>query len=255
MRDFRRHKVLSSRGTRLAVFESGHRERPTVFFVHGAAGSTSNWHYQLHDLKSDYHVVSVDLRGHGHSSWPGHSSLEEFHGDIDAVLSGLELDCPMVVVAHSFGGCLATHLAERRPDLVKGLALFDTAGEIPKGVMYRLLLLFSTKADLMRKQFPWMLAADAKVIQSVLTFPIKEWDCWDVYPRLQMPVFVAAGAMDVLIPARLSRRVAELAPRSRLEVVAGAGHVLMMEKPELVNGWLREFVSQCLGSESQQRPA
>ncbi len=245
--------VKASRGTKLATYEAGDRSAPTLFFIHGAAGSSSNWIYQLRALRHRFHVVAFDLRGHGRSNWPGRSNLEEFDRDVDAVLSALGLTDPMVVVAHSFGGCLATRLAHRRGDLVHGLGLFDTAGHLPRGVLYRLLLLFSSRVDRIRNQYPWMVAADARVVSSVLRHTVKEWDCWDLFPLLTMPTLVMAGALDVLIPASLSRRMADSLPHSTFEVVAGAGHVLSVERPELVTEEIQDFALRCLDSHSNRK--
>jgi pimeloyl-ACP methyl ester carboxylesterase len=53
---------------------------------------------------------------------------------------------------------------------------------------------------------------------------------------------IAVGDKDLLTPEEHSRRMAELLPGAELLVLAGAGHLAMMERPALVNLRLRAFL-------------
>lgn len=55
-------------------------------------------------------------------------------------------------------------------------------------------------------------------------------------------VLVLAGGRDHLLPARASREIAESVPHAELVTLTGAGHMLILERPALVNLHLRAFV-------------
>lgn len=245
---FVRHRIRAGRGTVLSVLEGGDRSHPTLLFLHGAGGNCGNFSGQLKAFRDHYHLVAPDLRGHGLSGWPGDSRLLEFHQDVDLIIDELELPEKFVVISHSFGGCLAARLAERAPGRVQGLALLNTAGHIARGPFYQGMLLFAGQVDRVRRFQPDVLQASSRVCWSLLRFTLKEWNCWDAFPRLEMPSLVLSGGLDHLIPVWLCRRTARLLPDSRLITVPLSGHVTMMSEPERVNDYLRNFLAEVFGS-------
>jgi pimeloyl-ACP methyl ester carboxylesterase len=63
--------VPSSDGVPLCVYETGRREAPALLFVHGMSQSCAVFKRQFEsDLARDYHLVALDLRGHGCSGKP-----------------------------------------------------------------------------------------------------------------------------------------------------------------------------------------
>lgn len=235
MRRFQRRRVPVNGDHYLTVLEGGDPALPSLLFIHGVAGSSGNWSYQLTTFVDRYHVVAPDLRGHGRSPWPGQSTLEDFDKDLDALVEQLPLSQKFVVASHSFGGCLASRLAARYPDRVAGLALINTAGHLPRGPMFRFLLLFSGQADRFRRHYPWMLAAGSEVCRQILYRTTREWDCWSLFPDLAMPSLVTTGALDLLVPVTLARRTAESLPDAEFQLIPSGGHVLMVEHPHQVN--------------------
>ncbi|MEV5412432.1 alpha/beta hydrolase [Thermopolyspora sp. NPDC052614] len=61
--------------------------------------------------------------------------------------------------------------------------------------------------------------------------------------RAQTMIMVGSG--DRLTPPMHSRRIADLLPEAVLTVVAGAGHLLALERPDVVNRALRGFLLDC----------
>ncbi len=57
---------------------------------------------------------------------------------------------------------------------------------------------------------------------------------------------VIAGAGDLMTPADHSREIARAVPGAELVIVPDAGHMVMLEHPELVNRHLRELVRRSL---------
>jgi pimeloyl-ACP methyl ester carboxylesterase len=57
------------------------------------------------------------------------------------------------------------------------------------------------------------------------------------------PSLVLVGSRDLLTPVAAARRIARLLPSGHLEVFPGAGHQLMLERPDEVAALLDDFVA------------
>ena len=94
-----------------------------VLAIHGITSSSRSWPFLAGAL--DQPVFAPDLRGRGRSNrLPGPAGIAQHAEDCAAVV-GATGGVPLVVVGHSMGGFVATVLAARRPDLVRGLVLVD----------------------------------------------------------------------------------------------------------------------------------
>ncbi|HEY1916612.1 MAG TPA: alpha/beta hydrolase [Streptosporangiaceae bacterium] len=77
----------------------------------------------------------------------------------------------------------------------------------------------------------------------------------DVLPVLgKVPVTVVTGDKDRLIPPRLGEELAAEIPGARLAMVAGAGHALMLERPEVVNDVILSLLSEVQRGRRSWRP-
>ena len=100
-----------------------------VTFLHGWTCDSRDWTGQLPFFESHYHVVSVDLRGHGESEVmpSGAYSPEHYVADIEALITTRYENKPFIIIGHSMGGQIAARLAARRPDLVSAVVSIDGA--------------------------------------------------------------------------------------------------------------------------------
>ena len=250
--EVRNYTVSVGKDHWLNVVEAG--QGPTVLLVHGGAGSWANFTHQVRDLSRTHRIVAPDLRGHGSSPWPGPSDADDFYRDLVALVSGLDLPPRFALVGHSFGGYLSTRFAADHPERVSRLALLNTSGDLPRGLTYRFLETFSGGADLMREKFPWMVNTGSAVATCLMRRTLKQWDCWDLYPRIQAPTLVVLGTFDPLIPLRRGREMARRIPGARLEILPVGGHVSMAESPEQVTAWLRQLLEGELAPRERSLP-
>ncbi|BDH09368.1 alpha/beta fold hydrolase [Streptomyces hygroscopicus] len=70
-----------------------------------------------------------------------------------------------------------------------------------------------------------------------------------------VPALVLAGESDLITPADHSRTIAEMLPDADLVCVPGAGHLVMLERPELVNDHLVSLVERASATARSSRPA
>jgi NAD(P)-dependent dehydrogenase (short-subunit alcohol dehydrogenase family)/pimeloyl-ACP methyl ester carboxylesterase len=101
-----RHDIQAHDGTRLAVYEEGNPEGPTVLLVHGWPDTHVLWDGVVARLARDFRIVRYDNRGAGESAVPADVDayrVATLADDLDAVLTQL---CPgqtAHVVGHDWG--------------------------------------------------------------------------------------------------------------------------------------------------------
>jgi pimeloyl-ACP methyl ester carboxylesterase len=240
---FQRLPLAQPAGHWLHVLEAGRSQGPTLLFLHGAAGSWHNFRLQIECLQHHYRILSLDLRGHGLSPWPGGSSIEDFAQDVFQVIEA-KINGPFALVGHSFGGCLATMVAQRMPDRVRGVALLNTAGTIYQGPLYRFLKIFARFSHWVAQIEPYWISCHGSVAHHLLWETLPQWNTWNVFEQLKMPCMVLAGRRDMLVPWRSSVRMAELLPQATCFVIPDGHHVCMWEHTALLRTHLESWLGR-----------
>ncbi|MDA3645147.1 alpha/beta hydrolase [Saccharopolyspora indica] len=112
--------LIDSPGTRIAARDHG-GNGPAVVLLHGAGGNLLAWHNFAPLLTAEHRVISVDLRGHGHSG-DGPWTWDDVLDDLEALAGHFGLSRP-AVVGHSLGGMIAALWALRHPDCPAAISL------------------------------------------------------------------------------------------------------------------------------------
>ena len=262
---------------RLAYVELG--DGPPVLLVHGLGGNRTVWLETLPALARNHRVIAVDLPGFGASalgsdgvSIPGYArTLERFCNRL-----GLGR---LVLMGSSLGGWVSADLTLRSPERVRGLVLIDAAGIVPtrperlKAVAMmrgaelgaphapRFRAAVATRPGLRKLALkytiadPTRLAADLVYMalpgapdpgfSPAFTAARRSWsDAWsDTLTEIECPTLILWGDRDALLPLRHAREWARLIRGSELQVIPGAGHLPMLERPTLVNLALERFLA------------
>lgn len=98
---------------------------PAVF-VHGLAGSATNWTDLMDELKDTVTGHALDLPGAGFSPAPDDGDYT-VAGHAKAVTDLMEHTGPAHLFGNSLGGAVAVRVAAARPDLVRSLTLISPA--------------------------------------------------------------------------------------------------------------------------------
>lgn len=230
-----------------------------VVLIHGAGGTHLYWPPQIRRL-AGCRIFALDLPGHGKSAGDrGCQSIPEYAQNILDWMESLGLH-RAVFVGHSMGSGIALSMGLDHPERVLGLGLLSTGAQLQ---VNPLLLeeasnpaTCSQAVDLVVKwsfgpQVPENLLnlASRSMLgtrQSVFYGDLLACDAFDVRERLaeiRSPTLVVCGDQDKMTPARLNQHVASQIPGARLELVGNAGHMVMLERPEVVASLLADFIS------------
>ncbi len=253
-------------GIRVRYARRGPDKGVPVLFLHGFGGDLNNWLFNLDAAAEVAPVIALDLPGHGESDarLPG-TTL----GDLARFVAGFldQLNVARAhVVGHSMGGAIASQLALDRPERVASLTLVGSAGLGPEinseytGGFVRA----ASRREL--KPVVEQLFADPSLVSRQLLDDLLKYKRLDGVgdllgqlgdalfgggrqaetPGLKLgagapPVLVVWGEQDRVIPAA---HAAHAPAGATVEVLPGAGHMVMMEKAGDFNALLKRQIQR-----------
>lgn len=238
--------------------EAGDPAKKTIIFVHGAGGSSATWFMQLRGLSSDYHIVTLELNGHGKS--PDRSEEDIFHSylhDIHEVVTNF--DRPFIA-GHSMGGALTQVYALNHPENLSGIILVGTGAKLRvTPIVFNLLendfdgyveavgnfmfhedtseeMIEASKHEV-RKCPPQIIHRDFELCD--------KFDIMDKVAKIKSPTLILVGDADMMTPVKFSTYLKDKIEGSVMHVIEGAGHSVMLEKfgvfNELIANWVKEL--------------
>ncbi|MDA1075067.1 MAG: alpha/beta hydrolase [Proteobacteria bacterium] len=104
----------------------GDRSKPGLLLIHGMYAHSHWWDFIAPQLLDDYQVAAMDLTGMGDSDFRYSYDSVTFSNEIVAVCDDAGFDNNVIVVAHSFGGYMATRAAGLYPERFGALILVDS---------------------------------------------------------------------------------------------------------------------------------
>jgi len=122
------HTYFSQR-LRLHYVDWGNPAAPPLLLVHGGRDHCRNWDWVAQALRSDWHVIAPDLRGHGDSHWSpdGSYTMAGYIYDLAQLIYQQHL-APVSIIAHSLGGVISLRYAGIYPETVARLAAIEGLG-------------------------------------------------------------------------------------------------------------------------------
>jgi len=228
---------------------------PSLLFIHGAGGTHRHWGYQVQAL-GQVNRYALDLPGHGRSEGTGQTSIEGYAEVVLRLLDALGL-AKITLVGHSMGGAISQYLALNFPSRVDKLVLVGSGARLRvlPSLLAGLLGDFPATVEMM---VDW--AYSAHVAQDLISLSREEWldndpqvvhddfaacdafDVMDALSSIACPTLVLCGEDDTLTPPKYARYMADKMPKATLKIIPAAGHMVMVEKPGLVNKAIEEFL-------------
>ena len=241
---------------------------PPLLLIHGLGGSLTSWGALLAQLP-DRDILMVDSPGAGRSAVPLlPMRLWTIADYVAGAARALGVD-RADVLGFSHGGLVAQELARRHPALVRRLIVVGTnmgIGSKPARWNVNRALL-STKRYRDRataeRDFPILAgghtARDPAVLAAVLDaraahappsrgyryqqWAVIGWSSRRWLAQLRVPTLVLHGEADPAVPVANARMLAARIPDAHLEVVPGAGHMLLFDESEKAAAIIERFLS------------
>jgi pimeloyl-ACP methyl ester carboxylesterase len=229
---------------------------PAIVLLHGAGFDHSTW--ALHSRWFAHHgfgVLAPDLPGHGRSAGAPLSTIAEM-ADWTAGLIAAAGAAKARLVGHSMGSLIALETAARHPAKVSALSLIGTAATMTVGPD----LLKAAEANdraaidmvsIWGLGFPaelggslapglWMHSGAQRVLEQnrpgVLFNDLSACNAYQnalaAAATVTVPATFILGERDMMTPAKAGKMLAAALPNSKTIVLRGAGHMMMVERPD-----------------------
>lgn len=238
---------------------------PVVVFTGSLGTDITMWQPQTSRLRERFRTLRYEIRGHGRSSVPtGPYSMDDLGSDLVALLDRLAIERAHLC-GLSIGGMISMWTAARAQDRVERVVLCCTSAELgpPEGWHERAATVRASGVEavadavLARWFTPGFRDAHPDVVEAMRQIlsatpregyagcceAIAAMDLTGDLPSITAPTLVLAGEDDPATPPEHGRRIAELIPGARLELVSNAAHLASVERPDLTTMTILRFLS------------
>jgi 3-oxoadipate enol-lactonase len=244
----------------------GKRGSPALVFTGSLGTDLTMWEPQAELLKPRFCTLRYDIRGHGSSPVPpGPYSIADLGGDLLALLDRLGIERASLC-GLSIGGMISMWIAAHAPERVERLVLCCTSAQLgppsawnDRAAMVRAGGVGAVADAVLARWFTaGFAAANPDVIErmrGILTATppegyagcceaIAEIDLTPELPSIGAPTLVIAGEQDPATPPEHGRRIADLIPGARFEVISPAAHLATIERPDLTTAMILRFLTE-----------
>lgn len=244
--------------------------RPTLVFIHGLSGSSSAWKNYEEKFEKKYNILTFDLRGHGKSEKLGKYrdyEIKHFVEDVHKLVRHLNIE-NFVLISHSFGTFIALEFLVEYQNEVASAVFLSPGFSVHKRKLARLIqpllwlsyffafIPFSSRSgghiDYTRYQNTgdWnirrMIADIRNTSLRVYLYCTKQsysFDREDFLNQIKIPVLIVHGKDDTIVPVENAIVMAEKIKNSRLIIIPGADHILVLNNEAEVSKAIEDFVN------------
>jgi len=247
---------------------SGKSDGEVLLFVHGLGSSGRDWELQVSAFEADYHVLTVDMRGHGQSDKPAvHAyTMKQFAGDIIELLNQLEID-KVHIVGISMGGMIAFQMAVDYQERIKSMIIINSGPAlVPKTFKDRMtiwmrflivrfmgmqkmgetlaprLFVDEDQEDIRQAFIQRWSENDPNAYMAAMR-ALAGWTVEEHIHKITVPTLILASDQDYTPVAAKEAYVAKMSS-AHLEIIENAHHAVSMERPQALNASIRQFLEK-----------
>jgi pimeloyl-ACP methyl ester carboxylesterase len=247
-------------GLRIHYLDWGAPEKPPLIMLHGIGRVAHTFDHIAPHFVSRYHVMAVDMRGHGDSGWDpkGAYLVEDYVKDIEGLAEQLRLR-NIVVWGNSTGGRVAQVFAGLHPDLVAAVISEDVGPERPSQLADNVArqlkqedatgwaseeeLLTQLKTSYPRtseeilrslSHYGTKKRADGRVIwkrDPAIANGFVPTELWRFVRQIKPPIIYILGGRSTVVPVATQEELKKALPQAEIATVPGTGHYPSEESP------------------------
>lgn len=227
----------------------------SLIFIHGSGSNSSVWSNQYGRLHSLFNIAALNLPGHGQSTGRSGDDIPAYAEYVKDILVVLDLKRP-VLIGHSMGAAVALCFAAKYPRAISGVMTLGGGVTLPVNpdilqglksqpdMVLDMICKFSLAKENRYKLSDTLRASLAAANLAVLASDMQacgKVDLTSELPKITAPVLALCGTQDKMTPPAFSEQITSKIEGAKLLLIEGAGHMLMMEKPEAVNDAIKTF--------------
>jgi esterase len=262
-------RFITVNGLKIHYLDWGSPEKPAFIMLHGIGRVAHSFDHIAPAFAKDFHVMAMDMRGHGDSEWSpeGAYLVEDYVSDLAAIVDRLNLR-GLTLLGNSTGGRVVQVYAGMHPDRVTRLVVEDVGpqrtNEIASAFARRVeqedkgwasedellaSLMRNSKIaeDLQRNyaHFGSKKREDGRIVWKRDPNLVKGFvptELWQSVSKITCPTIYILGGASTIVPPETQQRLKETLPRVEIVTIPGLGHYPHVEAPgeylKIVEGFL-----------------
>jgi pimeloyl-ACP methyl ester carboxylesterase len=230
-----------------------------VILLHGAGSNHMCWPLEIRRING-FHVMALDLPGHGNSKGFGFHAIRNYSTAIYEFLAATGYNRAFFI-GHSMGAAIALQFALDHPENTVGLGIISGAASFQLRNDFIELFRSQTTYPLALKTLMPLIApqkgkqgwfksyhqAASSTRNSLWYADWRACTLFDIRDRLveiKTPTFVASGTKDKLVSFSSSSFLANQLINAVIMPCYNNGHMLMLEEPTIISQELNRFLTQ-----------
>ena len=236
-----------------------------VIFLHGAGAGAVTWYPTINAISKNFQVIAPDIVGYGESDKPDAPYNRPYFSNwLKDFLKELKIS-KAHIVGLSQGGAIALQFAIDNAEMVNKLVLIDAAGLGAKVSFWPLI------GTIWMNSFPSSIANRFNS-RYILHKPINRDPNHSSYSiavlkykggknafkqgrgtavskipeellkQIENETLIIWGKDDKLFPVEYGEAAAKIIPNAKLHIIQNAGHLSLMDQPEIFNKTLDDFL-------------
>jgi len=210
-RKIKKEKIFEYKNITTRYYEVG-KKGPNMLIIPGFGQSLNSWAEIGKILSNKFHVVIIELPNRGKKQgFTEHWDEKDFSNYILGFIK-IRIKGKLILCGHSLGGKVCAIVTTTIPNNISFLILYAVGG-------VKTTLPFSSKI--------------IKVLKNTFFGKQSNIDFTQVFSKVSVPTFLLYGQRDLIAPVEMGKRISELIPNSKLEIVPSGTHLMHEELSEL----------------------
>ncbi len=241
--------ILPGHGLRPGNYRN---RKSDLIFLHGTGSNARMWKNQVLYFSSIGHACTViDLRGHGQSHEPYEKTdLEVHRQDILQTLHSGNIHFPAYFIGHSLGSIISIDIAQKHPELVKGIFAACLPGRVLKPISKAFEVFINGPMQALKdSHFKRYLGWREQTLVEMPAFTLKEivsnfseLDLLNKLPEVSCPIHLACGRFDPIALYWHTHHFHKKIPGSTLKTFEWGGHNFMDARGQDFNAWIANYL-------------
>ncbi len=265
-------RFFISGGLRIHYLDWGNEGATPLVLLHHNNSNAHTWDHFARNVAGNYHVIALDMRGHGDSAWAGEGNYTTEHhaSDVGALIDQLRLR-NVVLLGGSTGGRVALVAAAQNPDKTAALIMEDVGAvrppSIAQGFATRVaggdpqydtveewaknlqgqntrtpVEFFRRLAETNTKRLPnGKLGLKRDILIQRDFIPL---ELWRYVEQVKAPFLLLVGSESEIVGQDQQTRFKQVRPDIEIVTVQGAGHIIVHDKPQEFERIVRDFLAR-----------
>ena len=265
-------RFVTVNGLRIHYLDWGNETKPPMIMLHGIGRVAHTFDHIAPHFAPSYHVMAVDMRGHGDSDWDpkGAYLVEDYTKDIEGLAVQLRLR-NITIWGNSTGGRVAQVFAGLHPELVSAVISEDVGPERPTQVAESVTRQlkqedekgWSSEDDLLAQLKTSNSRTPEEILRAYAHYGSKKradgrviWkrdpaigngfvptELWRFVRQIKSPIIYVVSGRSTIVPAATQEALKKALPQAQIVTIPGVGHYPSEENSSAYLAIVDKFLS------------